>query len=138
MDKTARLKGITIFAWVIIVGSAFDLLFNLPTSRINPVISVYFYLLMAPFSLVTGIGLLRLKNWARIAILVISPLVMAENIFTTPYVVAKMAAPDPRIARILEITTWTLVGLVLIFNAAILYYFTRPKVKEQFEKHVKK
>jgi len=88
-DAYKRPAGITVFGWLIIIGSVLNLLFFGGSVGINPVISTYFYLVILPVSIVTGVFLLKLKEWARLAIIVISLLVMVETLATIPHVASR-------------------------------------------------
>ena len=133
MNGTGRLKGITVFSWVIIVSSVLNFLFNLPAGSMNPRGSVLFYFLAAPFSIVVGIFLLKFKNWARVAIIVVSVLVGAETVISTPHVLAQLTAMDPNAVPVLKILMLLMICFSLVFNGAVIFYFTRPAVKVQFK-----
>ena len=135
-----RSKGITILAWMLLVGSVLNsitslasFIWKLPAGSANPTLSTYFYFFASPLSIFVGISLLRLRNWARIAALVLSILVALETILTTPYVLKQLVALDPREAFLTQCALGSMVSCSLIFNGAILYYFTRPRVKAQFQ-----
>lgn len=77
------------------------------------------------FILASGIGVLLLKNWARIGVIIISGLIglfsalalllfFGDNVFIS-----------------------FMFALLAVVCAAIFYYFTRPKVKECFKKNCK-
>jgi len=87
--KRKRPKGVLIFAWLIIVSSFLGLL-NLAVSRaMNPQASLYAYLIIYPISIIVGIFLLKSKNWARTAIIIISVIVAVETLATLPYAMRK-------------------------------------------------
>ncbi len=128
MEKK-RSQGVTIFAWLVIIGSILNLVLNSAASDVNTQISVYFYYLVSPISIIIGIYLLKLKDWARIGIIAVSIMVGVETIVTTPYCLNKLQSTYPR-------TGLPFIMAVLIslgFNCGLIYYFTRPTVKEQFK-----
>jgi len=92
--KTAykRSGGVTALAVLIIIGSAMSLMSAIASSEtrsINPAFSNYLHLVIAPASIVAAVFLLKLKNWARIAVIAISIIVLADTVVTAPYVLAK-------------------------------------------------
>ncbi|MBL7157077.1 MAG: hypothetical protein ISS92_02815 [Candidatus Omnitrophica bacterium] len=172
MEKK-RSVGIAVFAWLIIIVSALGILQSKASWDLNHIISNYLYLiLLFPLSIVVAIFLLKLENWARIAIIVISVIVAAESIITIPHVLSKIdeysmveieesfykgleagkkyKKPDTpeltkqqveeAIERAMQLAKKAMQAMVIImitistaFNCAVIYFFTRPKVKEQFE-----
>jgi uncharacterized membrane protein YhaH (DUF805 family) len=127
MEKK-RSKGVTIFAWLIIIGSILSILSKGLASEINPQISTYFYYFVSPISIIIGIYLLRLKDWARTGIIAVSIMVGIETLATSPYCLNRMEStyPGTGIDYIIAIL------ISLGFNCGVIYFFTRPKVKAQF------
>jgi len=162
MEKK-RPKGVTIFSWLIIVGSL------LPFSQVIqkrteylPII-VYFTVVISVVSIIVAISLLKLKKWARIAIIAISILVAIKTLAIVPYSMNKIQSslserfeehykknvkekgriigqdvPTAEEARNLTLTFMKSFMAVVIlislgFNSGVIYYLTRPKVKEMFE-----
>ena len=82
-----RPVGITIFSWAIILGSVANILSLNDAMRINPGIWSFMYLIISPVSIVGAIYLLRQKDWARRAIVIISLIVAAETLVTAPQAV---------------------------------------------------
>lgn len=75
--------------------------------------------------LVTGIGLLRLKNWARLTTIFYSPVLS--------YIVVGFA--PMHFIKYIPSNIWPIifsVGLIMSI-LFILFFLTRPKVKEQFK-----
>jgi hypothetical protein len=134
MNQTKRPVGVTILAWIIIVSSGLNLPFNFLAMAVNPPISVYFYFLISTVSIVAGIFLLCLKNWARRAILWICLMVAVENIATAPYAMGKMESATGGMPVGLNIVMLVLVGGVVLFQGWVIFYLTRPKIREQFER----
>jgi len=82
-------------------------------------------------SLTQGIGFLLFKNWARLATLVVSLYSIISHIryfFLLIRDVLKDIPVDPYF-----VTTHITVFIAMIFWAFMLYYLTRPKVKELFK-----
>ena len=176
MEK--RSKGVTIFSWLIIIGSILSLLSTKTGRQLSPPISHYFYFIISFASLVVGVYLLKLKQWARIAIIIISILVMTESLATAPYVLSEgrkvaseafeksfeegyedsieaakekfgikslkidisesemEADKEKAMKKVMPLFTAIIITLILLssgFNCGVVYYFTRPKVKEQFK-----
>lgn len=167
-----RPAGVTILGILIIIGSVLSLLSAQEAWKYNPPISNYLYVIVVPLSIVVGVFLLKLKNWARLAIIVISIIVSVETLITAPHALnmikeydmsrfkksfydgiergqknRKPDAPEMTKQQIeaLEQKAMTFVkkgiGIYmmvmlmfsLIFNCIAIFYFTRPKVKEQFQ-----
>lgn len=74
--------------------------------------------------LITGIGLLKLKNWARILTLFLSPALAYVGVGFTG-IILTFLIPDKIWTFIFSIT-------VIVTFLSIIYYLTRPEVKEQF------
>jgi hypothetical protein len=84
------------------------------------------FILLASTILV-GVGLLKLKNLARIAIVILSSINVIQNIFFL------YASNMPKI-KIAATEYIDLLSIVEIFISIFyIIYFTRPKVKEQFK-----
>ncbi|NQT23137.1 MAG: hypothetical protein HQ579_06855 [Candidatus Omnitrophica bacterium] len=84
-----RPAGVAIFGWLIIIGSVLGLLFSTAGKAINADVSYYLYLIICPLSVAVGIFLLKLKKWARTAIIIISIIVAIETLVTLPYAMGK-------------------------------------------------
>lgn len=161
--------GITVFGIFIIIGSIFGLLNTGASRMVNYPLSVSLYLVIEPVSIVTGIFLIRLKNFARITIVIISLVVAFETAISMPYVIKrsqeryldqiigaaresidlraqKQNLPSPRITPerveavkgilrpVLQVILIVFGAVSMIFNAAVIYYFTRPKIRRWFTK----
>ena len=182
--NSQRPIGVSIFAWLIILGSVLDLLSLLsPTAReTNPPFSSILYFIVSPIAIVAAVHLLKMKQWARLVILAVAAVVLAESVVTSPYVLKKWMRRKPTVESLkakadivfqraveartkkegrklteieikemeeskqkllqifskinnpVEISIFLFLGSTsLAFNGAVLYYFTRPKVKERFK-----
>ena len=124
-DNKRNLIGVMFFAWSIIIIASFSFYYNQIDDEINSSPSVIFYNIICPVSVVAAFFLLRLKNWARISIIIINLLLVFENIITISY--ALIHAPER------SVETMVIVFLVIIYTFTIIYYFNRPKVKALFK-----
>jgi len=130
-----RSKGITIFAWIILVSSAvmlFPCLGNLSTLMYphNTVgIRDYLLLIISISSIIAAVFLLKLKEWARITILVISAVIIINNILVSMSVILKNFSISIPLSSIMLMLTL----ISLAFEGGVIYYFTRPTVKGQFK-----
>jgi hypothetical protein len=99
------------------------------------------YVLPAIWGICTGIGLLRLKNWARISIIVFGGLLAAFGLFGAfgALIVSLVKLPNtPEV----DPAAMTLVRVVMVFFALLelglgawwLYFFNRSTVKLQFQR----
>lgn len=120
-----RSIGITIFAWFIIFISCLVFYFNQTGDERNSEFSVFFYNIICPVFVIVAFYLLKLKSWARVGVVTVSLLVAFENIITTPYALSH--APERNEESIV------IIFMVLVFTFAVIYYFNRTKVKEQFK-----
>lgn len=152
-----RSVGITVIATLSLVGSVLTLLLgialllvflfapipnqNIPGSPIFFkaifILSSLIYIFPAIWGVATSVGLYRLKNWARISIIVFSALLIIMCAFG---VLTALVMPlPPQSSRPPEsafvFVRWFM-GLFALANASIgvwwLVFFTRPKVQIQF------
>ena len=77
-----RPKGVIVLSVLIMIGSLFGFLGNIVFYASGPSMPVYFYLIICPLSFIVCFFLLSMRNFARIAIMVISLLVAAETIYS--------------------------------------------------------
>jgi hypothetical protein len=154
-----RSAGVTVIVILSLLGSLFTFAMGIlmlvmmivaPVPRSNefPGSPIFFkvilllgslmYLLPAIWGVVTSIGLWRLKNWARISIIVFSVLLILMGGFSgLMTLVVPMPPPpnstvDPSVMTGIRIS----MGAFMLALAGIgvwwLVFFSRPKVKEQF------
>jgi hypothetical protein len=152
-----RAAGITISAVLAFLGSGLALL-SCPLMGLSLTVAapngnlprgfgfmvVFMMVLAAIFAgwgIASGVGLLRLREWARISMLVFSALLLLISVpgtlaFLLISVPLPANSPNPEMSQhILGITRFVLAGfyaLLAVLGAAWLYYFTRPSVKGQF------
>ena len=121
MEKK-RSKGVTIFGWLNIVVGAFGILaflLRMPGG----------IMLGAPLLLVIGVGLLKLKEWARILEIILTFGGVLFRIVIYLISILRYAIPLNRAWIFFikgNILGWITAGI-------IIYFFTHPKVKEQFK-----
>jgi len=110
MTASQRPKGVTILAWLAIIGSIINLLVLLNSNPLG---------LIGLLNLIFGFGALALKPWAWLyGILVQIPGILVS--------LALLAVDDP-VAK--------LVGIVgIVIYGLILYYLFTPNVKRVFGK----
>lgn len=104
-------------------------------------ISISYLLILA----ICGIGILFFKNWARLTLLIFSILSLLNNIYVIifyksirPIEYSEITSTGARTLTVIVNKPvgiyWILWIIQLILSIIILYYLTRPKVKEQFLK----
>ena len=76
-------------------------------------------------TILVGVGLLKLKNLARIAIVILSSINIIQSIFFL------YATRMPKIATTEYFDLHTIAGILI--NIFYIIFFTRPKVKAQFK-----
>ncbi len=146
MTDKKRSKGVTIFALLSFLGFFVSILnaltlrnrliayetthFILPNSYYY-VVQTY-HIISAILCLIAGIGLWRLLKWVRMFNIVISILFFIYGIifyllYTRPYTI-------PYFIKTNRPTYFLYIGPIIgfLWVLIIIYFFTRPKVKEQF------
>jgi hypothetical protein len=121
---------------------------NTPGAPFNPAIMAYVFLgfalfvvLLAIWAITTAIGLLRLRNWARISILIIGggmvflgSLSTVGLIFT--WIIQSRLPPPPHLSHTMQMATFSIMSAFYIFILAIgvwwLVYFTRATTRSLF------
>jgi hypothetical protein len=154
-----RSAGVTTISILSFIGSAFMLLIgtlfvlaailaNIPSTPGVPYSPVFykamfggiaiFHVLLAAWGITTGIGLLRLKTWARISTIVFSVLLILQSAFgllialVMPFLPRPTQEADPSALTILSIITAILALTLLGLGIWWLLFFLRKKVREQF------
>ena len=101
----------------------------LPYFRVSVIIGI----VISGLLLVSGIGLLKVKSWARKLVLGISVIIMLRSLISLTIgltIPVNLAWATPRGRGILIFTMF----IGSIFYILILWYFNRAIVKEQFQK----
>lgn len=117
MSEKKRSIGVTIFAyWNIVLGIIGILLFISGSAII---------IFSAPLMIIIGFGLLKLKEWARKFVMVLTILDYLSK-WALVFIISKN----------LQVGVWYLYQtrhIISLFMVVItIFYFTRSKVKEQF------
>ena len=133
MPEKKRSKGVSFFGWSIII---FQLGALAQSARPG-----YFVKYLAPFPLETalrtsimilfllgGIGILRLLSWARKLVIWVTIIAFFDLIFFCLTRMPKLPGVDIRTVVL------TAMIMIFIYYLATVYFFTRPKVKAQFNK----
>ncbi len=157
--KEKRSRGVTVFATLIIIGSLLQILasrfddYNILHQPLPENLIFAYFLTVTSFlilGLIAAIGLFSLKNIFRKTILLTSAFCIFTYLFSgiffmfrnLPIFIEKEAmkalAKCPTISEsILLSTLWVSVILGSIidfgFSICVIYFFTRPSVKEQFK-----
>lgn len=160
MDNKKCSTGVAVFGWLMIIINAFLLLAALNIKGFfeaykflhkNFVIALYTYsIISAVTAIVAGIGILKLKEILRKIGVFINSLDVLQGIplffFTVKglkeyFYTETISAMPPEVPQsattmvanisfyFTVILIWGLIGLSILF----IYFFTRPKVKEQFK-----
>jgi hypothetical protein len=156
-----RSVGVTVIAILSLIGSALMFVMGIlllvvmalaPASRSNSfpgspmlfriilVFAALAYMLPAIWGILTGIGLWRLKNWARLSIIVFAVLLSIMGGFTglvtliVPFPIVPNSGVDPAAMDGVRIVMGVFWLAQLGIGIWWLVFFNRPKVKEQFAK----
>jgi hypothetical protein len=120
---------------------------NFPASpeffRVIRVVVPLFYLLPAAWGITTSIGLFRLRNWARISIIVFAGLLAVFGLFGLLGAFAMFAMPAPAMPPGARLDPNLFLMMMRVFMVAFalaqlgisswwLVFFNRAKVREQF------
>jgi len=128
MIEKGRPVGVTLAGYFCIAISLY-----LMSIGIEPISTLLIYFLCAAFTLVTGVGLLRLKKYARIMAIVISFIISVSCILlAVVYLHEVQLRPEcfyP--SEALQLGIFDLAGLT--FSIFMIICLTRPKIKEQFK-----
>jgi hypothetical protein len=152
-----RSVGVTISAVIVFVGCGLTLLqaiatgfssFMLGQLREQPaflgpilVFQIIFLLGLSGWGIATGVGLIRLRNWARISMLVFSALLAILTLLPAiVFLIVQLPVPtnaaDAELtARIMNITRLVMVGVfwaLAALGAWWLYFFSKKSTREQF------
>ena len=120
----------------LIIGLVILIYFFLLAARISPegedwhfIWSYVFLIFMIPATISILLGITILLRRHRLCIIIVAVLLILINIcFLTELLVGEVSYPGP--------FNWFLITVHIIpilFFISVIYYFTRPKVKEQFK-----
>lgn len=158
MEKKKRSIGVMIFGILMILGALIQLPGNLEMLKLlsNPLPEIivvgryYLIKLLLILGIAAGVGILCLKNIFRKIALFTSAFVIFDYLIELPFFalrnipnfieqqVKEIIAKSPMIpASALSSILWTTIVMSWIidfgFSLCVIYFFTRPKVKEQFK-----
>jgi hypothetical protein len=141
----AGMAMLTIFALVVMPAPPPNPGFPAPPEFIRAIRLVVplFYLLPAAWGITTSVGLFRLRNWARISIIVFAALLSIWGLFGMLMALAMFAMPAPAMppeARVDPNVIFMVMRLFFIIFAMVqlgigiwwLVFFNRASVKQQF------
>jgi hypothetical protein len=107
-----------------------------PVPRIFQVAAIFIFLLAVVWGVATAIGLLRLREWARISQLLFAGLTVLVGVSSAILVEVVSLFPNAMTAQQAQQLTRLVVALFYAGVAALgiwwLYYFTRRPIREQF------
>jgi len=110
-----RSIGVTLFSvWIVIQG--------ISALEIRYTIGIFAYVIFG-FFLAMAVGLIRLQNWARIAVLITYGLM---NVWLAVNAFATFGQPEWN-------KNFATLCAALVYLGVIYFFLTRPKVKEQFK-----
>lgn len=147
-----RSTGVTVSAILVFIGSGLTLIFGaftvvalffLPQQPSQPpffryilLFVVAMYLAFGIWGIASGVGLLRVRQWARISMLVFSGMLL---VFTLPVllIVPFMPMPQPEgvpnnFVLMVKIGMSIFYGIIAAIGGGWLYFFNRRTVKDQF------
>ncbi len=152
-----RSLGVTVIAVLELLGSSLTLLMGiffavvmlvvpLPAPRDVPIpltalkaivaLSSLFYILPAIWGIASGIGLLRLKNWARISTIVFSVILILMSVFsgliTVLVPLPNASGADPAVMAGFRLVMGLFWAALFSVGVWWLVFFTRANVKAQF------
>jgi uncharacterized membrane protein (DUF2068 family) len=149
-----RSTGVTVSAILVFLGSGLTLVFGalmafaivfMPRTPAQPpfvryalAFMIVLYMAFAIWGIASGVGLLLLKRWARISMIVFSCILL---FFTVPALVIVPFLPMPRppdsagdIVLAMKIGMSVFYGIFAAIGGGWLYFFNRKSVKEQFSR----
>lgn len=139
--KIKRTRNITIFGIMIIVlAVATTVLFIL--MHLHPRTSKtytrydWFWRILPILYLVCGVGILKLKNWARRGIIILATVYLILVIPTTGilfYVILK----SHKFPSFFDLGITSGMILFIVYNGLILWFFNRTSIKKQFQRAAK-
>ena len=145
-----RSKGITIYGILIIFSGVYNLLgagsykqFSVMFSPLATILIVLVYaftLLYGICSVYCGARILRLEDWARklmvglTAVSVIAGLLLNRTVMANfkEFLKTDEIQVPPGMAGTVYVYTVIFTALIMLYELSVIYFFTRPKVVEQF------
>ncbi len=131
--ENKRSKGVTFWAWWFIINGFWKLsatLFRINESGLGLTTYVSIGSIIL---LILGINILRLKEWSRKWIIYFSIFAPFEALFLLPkskfVATLRMSKPGTKVDGYI----FFVIFFTTICSLIVIYFFTRPKVKEQFK-----
>ena len=128
MEKK-RSVGVTIFSVIMIIAG---IVLIFATYSVPLIIESFMPTAMLSLCIIiiVGIYILKRKNWARILVLWVTSLWVIVGLLTTYSSIFKTAMPGSKLVVniVADFLIWHFLPFVTTF-----YFFTRPKVREQFK-----
>ena len=130
IDEKRGSKGIIILGiWLVLQGIS---------QFIYSLTNTLFSIVYIPLSLIIFIlayGIFTLKEWGRTGTIIIQSLLMLQGLFVCIITVLSVTVLKKQNSLFTAIISRDGVGImiVLAYTVAIVYFLTRPKVKEQFK-----
>ena len=100
----------------------------------------YYIIIISITSLILGIGILKLQEWARKGIIYYQIIIVFLGIILTPLLKKEILhlGKDIGVTKKEIVHGLTMIDIAgpiieILFTLIIIYYLTRPKVKEQFK-----
>jgi len=148
-----RSTGVTVSAVLVFIGSGLTLLFtgllglglllamktaseSAPRGRYFAVFVFFLYFILGIFGVATGIGLLLVRQWARISMLAFSGILLClavSALLTVPFIPTPQSANSPEhLALVAKVGIGAFLGVIIIVSGGWLLFFNQSTVKEQF------
>ncbi len=104
-----------------------------PEAKVGMGLGLVMFGALSVWGIVTAIGLFRLRNWARISILVFGVLLAFTGLFSAP-VMAVMPTPPglPENFKLVRIAMAVFYGVLGLLGAVWVYYFSRRATRDAF------
>lgn len=136
MKEMKRTRNITVFAVITIaLAIALTILFILMYLHPRPSKTYtrydWFLRILPILYLVCGVGILKLKNWARCGVIILAAISLA---FFVPCLILILPGASISLPSLIVLTV---LFFLIIGNGLILWFFNRTSIKEQFQKAAK-
>ncbi|GEM_PF-1930097 len=147
-----RSRGITIYGTVIIIFGAYNLIgigsykqFSMMFQPLSSVLIIALYMFTILYGICgvyCGIRILKLEDWARqvivglAAVSVISGLLLNRMVMSNfrDFLLSEQSGISPELIEPVYRYTVLLSALITVFELSVIYFFTRPKVVNQFRR----
>ena len=145
-----RTRGITVYGTAMIVFGVYNLIglgnygqFSMmfrPLPHLFVLVIYLFTVLYGICGVYCGMKILRLEDWARKVMVVMTSISVLSGLLLNRMVMrnfrefidSSQSNVPPELADPIYIYAVILTALVTIFEMSVVYYFTRPKVRDRF------